>query len=203
MSSRLAIGVVGLGCGLAACAADPLFPMFGDERVFDDHREVDIRFESGGATLSGTLYLPLVPGRRSATAFNPGSSWTTRVTWDDVTPFVTALSVGVFSWDKPGHGTSGGICCDPDPNVAFDRLAGDVVEAVEAVRRSGRVDPDQVGVFGSSQGGWIVPLAANEAPAAVAFVIVAVGGAVSTGQEGVYDRLTGYDVCQPTGRPMD
>jgi pimeloyl-ACP methyl ester carboxylesterase len=43
---------------------------------------------------------------------------------------------------------------------------------------------------------------ANALPTDVRFVIVAVGGAVSTGQEGVCDKLTGYDVCVRTSMAL-
>ena len=48
-----------------------------------------------------------------------------------------------------------------------------------------------------------MPLAANAAPDVISFTLVTVGGVVSTGQEGLYDELTGYGVCEPTGTPMD
>lgn len=191
-----------LAAGSWACEADPLYPSFGEERELADHRQLDISFQSDRAVLRGTLYLPLVVGRRAAIVIHPGSSWTVREGWEDVAPFVTGLSTAVFSFDKRGQGESTGTCCNPDPNVAFDRLARDLVEAVAVVRRSDRVDSDRVGVLGSSLGGWVAPLAANMAPDRVAFVISAVGGVVSSGQESAYDHLTGYDVCAPTGRPL-
>lgn len=202
-SSSRSVAILSLAATLGwACAKDPLYPSFGEERVFADHREVDIGFESDGVALEGTLYLPPVVGRRAAVVFHPGSSWTTRVTWEELGFVVTGLSLAAFSFDKRGEGASGGTCCDPDPSLAFDQLARDLAAAVSVVRRSDRVDVRRVGVFGSSLGGWVAPLTANLLPNEVAFAVVSVGGAVSTGQESVYDRLTGYDVCQPTGTPM-
>jgi len=48
-----------------------------------------------------------------------------------------------------------------------------------------------------------VPLAATLGGAKVAFVIVTVGGAVSVGQEQLYDQLTGYATCAPSGLSDD
>lgn len=51
----------------------------------------------------------------------------------------------------------------------------------------------------TSFGAWVAPIAANRAGVEVAFVILSVGGAVSVGQEQLYDELTGFSVCQERG----
>lgn len=195
----LATSVASTACG----ESDPILPEVGDTRVLSDHSEIDITFASAdGAPLSGTLYLPPGPGPFAVAAVSQGSSWTVRATFDEVAVFVLGLGEAVFSYDKRGQGESGGTCCPADGGETFDLLADDLVAAARALREVPQIDPSKIGVFGSSQGGWVVPLAANKGPDDVHFAIIIVGGAVSGGQEGLYDTLTGYDVCERTATPM-
>ncbi len=153
--------------------------------------------------LAGTIYLPPGNGPFPAVAVSLGSSWTTRATWQDVEVFVTQLNAAVLSYDKRGQGQSSGACCPDDGEATFTLLGGDLVVAARTLRNVTDIAPSQIGVLGSSQGGWVVPLAANAGPSDIAFTIVTVGGAVSTGQENLYDPLTGYDVCAPSGKSME
>ena len=168
-------------------------------REFGDHLEIDVSFQSDGATLQGTLHLAPGEGPKRAIVFNGGSSWTLREPWSSVGPLASLVG-SVFTYDKRGHGASGGTCCPADDAAAFDQLAIDWVAAVRAVRTLSQVDPERVGIFGSSYSGWTLPRAAALGGSDIAFGIVAVGGAVSVGQEQLYDDLTGYSSCTPTGR---
>lgn len=199
---------LGLG-GLSACSdaaapgAPAELPRIEAERTFSDHREMDIRFEGAdGAELEGTLYLPLTGGPFRTLVIQSGSSWTTRDTWDEVSFGVPALGAA-FAYDRRGFGESGGACCPSDEDALYQLWAEDLVGAVEALAITDLVDADAVGLLGSSQGGWTVPLAATLARGAVRFTIVVVGGAISTGQEALYDQLTGYDVCERTSTSIE
>src|ERR1700730_15049319 len=79
-----------------------------------------------------------------------------------------AEGVGVFVYDKRGTGESGG-----NYTQDFSTLADDAVAAMREARRLAAGRPGR----GSSQGGWVAPIAAARAP--VDFVIVAYGLAVS------------------------
>ena len=191
---------------VAGCAdgpTEPELPTYSEVRELADHREIDIRFDSDGAVLEGTLYLPRTGTGFSTVAVSQGSAWTTRATWDEVQGFVLGLDVGAFSFDKRGLGNSGGTPVPVEPHAAFDILADDLVAAARSLRGVELVDGGSIGVFGSSQGGWVVPLAANRDRSTVSFAIVTVGGAFSSGQEGLYDDLTGYSVCARTPMPMN
>src|SRR5262249_50064703 len=97
---------------------------------------------------------------------------------DFVIPFARFLirrGVAILSYDKRGVGASTG-----DWNTAsFDDLAGDVVAAFEYLKRRSDIDPTQIGLFGVSQAGWVMPIAAVQAPD-IAFVISVSGAGVST-----------------------
>ena len=211
-----AIGLLVMACLGSSCGgtgpmeptpAPESLPAFGAPRTLGDHREIDVRFASvDGAVLSGTVYLPLGSGPFSAGVILPGSAWTVRFTWSEIQPAVVALDAAVFTWDKRGQGSSGGACC-PDPGgsgaATMELLADDAVAAVAALRSIREVDPMRVGVLGSSFGAWVAPLAANRAGADVDYVVLTVGGAVSVGQEQLYDQLTGFSECRETGTPPD
>jgi pimeloyl-ACP methyl ester carboxylesterase len=82
----------------------------------------------------------------------------------------------VFVYDKRGTGASTGTF-----TMNFSVLADDAVAAMQAARRLAGERISRVGYYGTSQGGWIAPLAALRAK--VDFVIVGFGLAVSPIEE--------------------
>ena len=94
-----------------------------------------------------------------------GSGTTTR---DDLADEAEALARGglaVLTYDKRRAGSS---VLRPD----YGRLADDALAALDAVARQPGVDPERVGLLGFSEGGWVVPLAAQRAPGRVAFTVL-------------------------------
>ena len=160
---------------------------FGPERSFADHREVDVRYHSReGTMLAGTLYLPPAAGpiRRSY--------------------FISAPPAGPGPLDRKRHlGMGGPRHCGPLLRPARGRrvrrlvLRGAGPELLPACgRRSagGHRRPEdlsgprthRLGLFGFSQGGWVVPIAAALDPHEVAFTIIGSGPAVTLGEEELY-----------------
>jgi len=184
--------------GVATACSSPTRPDpplgFAEERAFSDHTEVNVAWSNAGTTLAGTLYLPLGPGPHPAVLTHFGSNRWTRATYAWAQPWVER-GVAVLSYDKRGVGRSGGTCCSLD----FDLLAGDVLAGVAAARSHPRIATDRVGLFGFSQGGWVVPHAAAR-DAGVAFMIIGSGPTVSVGEEILYSVLTGESDCEATGR---
>jgi pimeloyl-ACP methyl ester carboxylesterase len=104
------------------------------------------------------------------------------------------LGVGVFVYDKRGTGGSGGVYTQD-----FNVLADDAVAAMREARRLAGARAGRVGYQGSSEGGWVAPMAAARAP--VDFVIVAYGLAVSVVDEDQEEvalemRLKGHSPAQ-------
>jgi pimeloyl-ACP methyl ester carboxylesterase len=87
---------------------------------------------------------------------------------------LASKGVGVLLYDKRGCGKSTGNfeTCD------FPDLAKDAVTAFQYIRNRPDLNARKIGFLGTSQGGWIAPLAANQLPDC-AFVILNVGPAVS------------------------
>jgi pimeloyl-ACP methyl ester carboxylesterase len=117
-----------------------------------------------------------------------------RLGYGDLARAAVRAGVAFFSYDKRGVGESGGKCCPADGGKAgvkeFGEQADDAVAALDAVRSRSEVDGAHVGLLGVSQAGWIVPIAATRSKD-VAFVVLASGATVTTGEEQFYSRLTG------------
>ena len=92
--------------------------------------------------------------------------------------------VAVFRFDKRGVGDSDGVYRRGfvDPEL----ISGDLVAAVEFVAQDVRVDRSRIGLMGSSQAGWIVPMAASRSEY-VAFTMILYGPAVTNRQHDYWD----------------
>ncbi len=134
-------------------------------RVEIDRHE-DVRFSNADVHLAGTVIVPKRDGRRPAVILVHGSGAQDREAMLPFARFLVQRGMAVLGYDKRGVGRSTG-----DWNTAsFDDLAGDVVAAFEHLKTRSDVDPEQIGLLGVSQAGWIMPLAAVRAPD-IAFLI--------------------------------
>jgi uncharacterized protein len=170
---------------------------FGGKVALPGRTEVDVHFRCAGALLAGTLFLPKGPGPFPAVVYVHGSGEAARWTWD--VPWVrTTVGAGIafFSYDKRGVGESQGSCCPGDENH-FNLLAADADGAVNAVRKRSEIDPAKVGFLGTSQAGWVVPLAVVRSRHHVAFIAMADSPAVTTGEEAQWSQLAGEDATNP------
>jgi uncharacterized protein len=162
---------------------------------------LEIEADSGGVRLAGTLWRPA--GRAVAgVLMHPGSGPSDRdndVLFPPIREHLLEAGIAVCSFDKRGVGGSGGSWLDAGiAEQADDLVAG--LAAFEA--ESDRGLP--IGVFGHSQGGWVVVEAAGRG-VPVAFVITNSGPGVSPARQERYslanklggDRdaelLTAYD----------
>ncbi|MGH6624906.1 MAG: alpha/beta hydrolase family protein [Burkholderiaceae bacterium] len=125
-------------------------------------------FQSGAATLSGTLYVPKMEGRVSAViAFHAASSPTRdNPLYAHLAEMLPPLGVAVFVFDRRGSGKSGGTLEESD----YTMLADDGISAQRMLAQDSRIDPQRIGFWGLSQGGWLSLLAASRSPQA-AFAI--------------------------------
>ena len=92
-----------------------------------------------------------------------------------------AQGFAVLSYDKRGTGTSTGDWKSAD----FDSLAGDVRAGVRFLTARADIKPNRVGLWGISQGGWILPIVAAKAAPDIAFLIVHAGSGTMVRQQGV------------------
>jgi pimeloyl-ACP methyl ester carboxylesterase len=144
----------------------------------------DIRFNSEGITLVGTIFLPEHPF--AAVVLVHGSGQEKRMN-----RFASRLAnegIAVLTYDKRGVGESGGVYAGPEVGTNnvdaanFDLLAADASVAVTAL--SARL-PDghlPTGLLGFSQAGWIIPLAAKKNPS-VRFMVLFSGPVVTAREQ--------------------
>jgi len=160
--------------------------------------QLEVRFRSGGATLSGTLTLPPGPGPHPAVAWVHGSGRTTRAYLPDLQALLVRHGVGVLAYDKRGVGQSGGSYPGESPYPsAIETLARDAGAAVRFLDMRAEVDHERLGLAGHSQAGWIIPLAATR-EAAVRFAVIFSGPAVTADENDHYQNLTGQGERPPT-----
>lgn len=144
----------------------------------------EISFRSGGVTLVGTLHLPVAPQPHPAVAMLQGSGPTDRDSEGYFPPIRTAFlrhGIAVLSWDKPGIGGSSG---DWRHRTLSDR-ADEALDAVAFLQAEAAIASDCVGLWGHSQGGWIVPLAASRATG-LAFAITSSGPGIPPPEQDLY-----------------
>ncbi len=128
--------------------------------------EEEIVFESGGATLSGSILLPAAEGPLPGVVLLHGSGAQGRAGSRFLATWLAERGMAALIWDKRGVGASGGDW----RTATFEDLAGDAASAVETLRRHPRVAPDRVGIHGHSQGATYAPLVAARLPD-LAFIV--------------------------------
>jgi pimeloyl-ACP methyl ester carboxylesterase len=165
----LVVAGVGAGCSSVRSSADDIRGV----------RDEPVTFSIGGATLSGTLFLPASGDPHPAVVLFHGSGPQPR------NPFMARWfaehGVAAFTYDKRGVGASTGDF----RTVAFTDLAADGLAAVALLKTRRDIDARKIGVWGLSQGGWLGPLAASQSKD-IAFVIAVSGPGVSPGEQMIF-----------------
>jgi uncharacterized protein len=149
-------------------------------------RVIPARFASGDVQLYGELHLPAHERPRAVIVLQFGGGRTSAVVENYVQHLLPLKNLAVFVFDKRGTGQSSG-----DFTIHFGTLSDDLVAAVRQVRSMPQVADIPLGLMGESQGGWVVPLAANKT--AVDFTIVSYGLAVSIREENRLETLYGLN----------
>ena len=141
----------------------------------------DTSFESNGVKLVGRLVMPKGSGKIPVVVLVHGSEHDSALESYALQRMFPAQGIGAFVYDKRGTGVSGGSYTQD-----FNVLAEDANAAMKEAKRLAGTRLGRIGYQGGSEGGWVVPLAANRVP--VDFAIVSFGLAVTIleeDQEGV------------------
>jgi dienelactone hydrolase len=116
-------------------------------------REITVPAE--GTTLGATIRAPSTPGRHPAMVFVQGSGpglrgeFTTQATW------LARAGVVTLTYDKRTVGYD-------FRHRDFGLLADDALRMIEVLKQRPDVDPARVGLWGVSEGSWVIPLAARD-----------------------------------------
>lgn len=121
----------------------------------------NITFTSEGVLLAGTLFSPTNP--QAAIVLVHGSGLEKRM--NGFAKRLAARGIAVLTYDKRGVGASGGIYAGPEVgtnNVDSANLSLLATDASAAVNKLHELADDlPIGMVGSSQAGWIIPIAAT------------------------------------------
>ena len=147
--------------------------------------------------LAGKVTSPATAGRHPAIAIVHGSEAGDRDYYDMLVNLYTSLGYVVLTYDKRGVGASKGSYQEFPSERNVENLAGDAIGALRVLAARKNVDPARIGLAGASQAGWIIPRAAARSPL-VKFAIVVSGPAMSVGEQGLYQGLTGGGTSNPT-----
>jgi dienelactone hydrolase len=139
-------------------------------------REEAVSFESGGITLHGRVLVPneaSSPGRKPAVVLVHGAGPHTREDQRDEAEAFAREGIVTLIYDKRTEGYS-------QIERSYKLLADDALAAVDALREHPEVDPDAVGLWGLSEGAWVVPIAASrpEGQKTVDFVVLVAASGV-------------------------
>ena len=142
----------------------------------------------GGSALPATANADgLLPG----IVLVDGSGDGTADGWGPWPEAIAACGAVVLSHDKPGCGGSPGDWRTQD----IDDRAAESLAAAALLRGQPGVDPQRVGLFGISQGGWVCQQAAAAGGDAPAFIVAVSGPGVSPLQQERYriGEAVGHD----------
>ena len=128
----------------------------------------EITFQNGDVILAGTLTTPDLAGPYPLVIAGHTSAHGVREfgVYQHLADTLSSSGISVFIFDRRGSGDSTGNF----ETATFFDLAADMQAAIDILKLRSDIDPNQIGLWGMSQGGWIAPLAAAQSPD-VAFLV--------------------------------
>ncbi len=167
--------------------------------LFFAYRSEDVSFSSGKIRLFGTLYLPSSGvGPFPAVVLAHGAGQETRTGGGYYARMFARHGIAALAYDKRGSGESGGDL----ETATYEELAADALAAARYLEARVEIAPDLIGFKGTSEGGWVVPIAAA-ARERTAFAILVSTTAESPAEQVRYEvgekvRRAGFDAATAT-----
>lgn len=151
----------------------------------NQHEHDEIVFRSGEFKLVGDLQFPEGEGPFPVILFVHGDGPNNRTSGRTYLPIMERMlraGYATFAWDKPGSGKSTGQL---DSSRVVELRAQIVLDAIEVMKARSDILPGQIGLWGISQAGYVMPrvLLASED---VAFMIVVSGPGMPGVDQGAY-----------------
>ena len=143
--------------------------------------EEEVRFHSGNVTLHGTVLIPERSSPGPAIVLVHGAGLGRRDENRAEAEAFVSEGFLVLIYDKRTEG----YAADPVGGRSYSLLADDAVAAVQMLQQRDDVDPTQVGLWGLSEGGWVVPLAATRS-SDIAFAITVAGGGIGPAEQSAW-----------------
>lgn len=145
-------------------------------------KTVDVRFRNGEVTLAGTLVTPVTAGPHPAVVWIHGRGKAARNGFRGFARILAQRGIASLIYDKRGVGESTG---DHDKSGMND-FAGDALAALEFVATRPEIDRQQVGLHGTSAGGWVAAIVATRTKIPLAFIVTSVGPADSVRDQQIH-----------------
>jgi pimeloyl-ACP methyl ester carboxylesterase len=139
---------------------------------------------NGDVSLAGSLWLPETAAHATL-LMHPGSGPSDRdndVYFPPIREHLIREGIAVCSFDKRGVGGSSGRWQD----AGISEQADDLLACLEALLE-GAAAPQPIGLFGHSQGGWVVAEAAGRQPP-IGFVVANSGPGVTPAEQERYSH---------------
>ena len=162
--------------------------------TYGAQKEERVKIVAGDVTLGATLYWPNnASDKTPAIVTAHGSAPSDRDGVGFYTQHALKLGFAVLSFDKRGVGESSGEYKKfnvETSDTMMNDLAMDVAYSVRWLVKQPGIDADRIGLFGGSQAGWVMPLAATKEPA-IKFIITGEGTPVTAGEEAIHGDIGG------------
>jgi len=180
---RLLSAISALALLLTACGGDEAAP--STTALPGSWTEEEITFTFLHAELFGVLTLPSGPGPHPAIVIVRGSGddgVSSRYYADHARTWA-AEGYAALRYDPPGVGRSTGT----SSYESLQQRTEEVMAAVRSLQSREDIASDRVGLWGESQGGWVIAMAAADYPEDVAFIVSVSGSGVSVAEQQVYN----------------
>ena len=155
------------------------------------YREEKVTFRSGGVSMAGTLLIPSTPGPYPAMVLLHGSGPQDRNGYASLIRLTAdhfaRHGIATLIYDKRGVGASSGNWAQ----ASFDDLAEDALAGLKYLQSRGDIRPKQIGLWGSSQAGWVMAKATSLSNEIAFLISVSAGGSGYTvAQQELYNVET-------------
>jgi len=149
------------------------------------YREERLSYPNGGIRLGGTVLTPSGKGPFPAVVMVHGSNVQPREGYRFLGgDYFARHGIATLIYDKRGVGESGGKWL----GAPLDTLAGDALAGVQLLQGRPDIDRRRIGLYGISQGGWIIPLAGARS-SDVAFLISVSGNVIKLWEQETLRQL--------------
>jgi len=153
----------------------------------------EIVFHSGSFKVVGDLRLPAGKGSHPVILFVHGDGPNDRTAAGTYLPIMKRMETAgyaTFAWDKPGTGESTG---EIDRSRLGEQRAQIVLDAIEVLKARSDIDPAQIGLWGISQAGYVMPRVLSTSED-IAFMIAVSCPAMAGVDQGAY-LVSAQAVC--------
>jgi len=156
-------------------------------------RVEELTFQSGSFNLVGDLRLPAGSGPFPLVIFVHGSGPNDRIASGIYLPIMKRMQqtgYATFAWDKPGTGESTGTFTQ---EILKHQRAKILLEAIEVMKARPDIDVRQIGLWGASQAGYVMPRIFSESEDIAFMICVSCAG--MSGVDQMAFQVTALALC--------